>query len=272
MEINFSLERPDGKPATALAQIIEARRRELGETTKQSCVAVASNILRSLRAETKVAKEGEMNISVRLADDRYYPSFKRDKGSKGKRVSKRVLRQGKNGPVVSPDKVIWRIGNYVKGEAIHSYEIEDKISDEKTIKYIMVTRSEKDATRYAKAFHKGRVKRHKGLAKHAISLAMKAIYDKGNANDNVTQKVNEIARENVETKVTDSGFNEGEVNVHIHDKLDYATLALQNGQNSVNIAVRNAANKILGMLKQRVKQNGGSIDQSLKMSVEELDR
>jgi len=272
MEINFSLETPDGKPAEALAQIIEARRRELGETTKQSCVAVASNILRSLRTETKVAKESQMEISVKLADDKYYPSFRRDKGSKGKMVSQRVLRQGKNGPVVTPDKVVWRVGKYVRGEVIHSYEIEDKVSDQKTISYIMVAKSEKDATKYAKQFHKGRVKRHKGLAKHAIGLAMKAIYDKGSANDNVAKKVNEIARRNVETKVTDTGFNEGEVNIHVHDKLDYAALALQNGPNSVNIAMKNALNKILGMLKQRVKQNGGSLDKSLKMSVEELDR
>ena len=213
-----------------------------------------------------------MEISVKLADDKYYPSFRRDKGSKGKMVSQRVLRQGKNGPVVTPDKVVWRVGKYVKGEVIHSYEIEDKISDQKEVKYIMVAKSEKDAMKYAKQFHKGRVKRHKYLAKHAIGLAMKAIYDKGGANDNVNKDVRDLARQNVETSVRETGFNSGEVNIHIHDKLDYAALALQNGPNSVNIAMKNALNKILGMLKQRVKQNGGSIDQSLKMSVEELDR
>ena len=75
MEINFSLQTPDGKPAEALAQIIEARRRELGETTKQSCVAVASNILRSLRTETKVAKESQMEIAgTRGRRERWYRS------------------------------------------------------------------------------------------------------------------------------------------------------------------------------------------------------
>ena len=263
MEINFSLETPDGKPAEALAQIIEARRRELGETTKQSCVAVASNILRSLRAETKVAKESQMEISVKLADDKYYPSFRRDKGSKGKMVSQRVLRQGKNGPVVTPDKVVWRVGKYAKGEVIHSFEVVDKVSDQKEVKYIMVAKSEKDAMKYAKQFHRGRVKRHKYLAKHAIGLAMKAIYDKGGANDNVNKDVRDIARQNVDTSVRETGFNEGEVNIHIHDKLDYAALALQNGQASVNIAIQNAVNKIFGLIKQRVKHNGGDINKSL---------
>ena len=74
-----------------------------------------------------------MEISVTLADSKYYPSFKRDKGSKGKQVSMRVLRQGKDGPVVTPSKVIWRLPKYYKGQVAHSYEIADKVSNDKTI-------------------------------------------------------------------------------------------------------------------------------------------
>lgn len=48
-----------------------------------------------------------MDISLTLADDKYFPSFKREKGAKGKHVSMRVLRQGQNGPVVTPKKVVW---------------------------------------------------------------------------------------------------------------------------------------------------------------------
>lgn len=272
MDIELSLTTPDGKPAEALAQIIEARRRELGETTKQSCVAVASTILRSLRAQTKVAKEGQMDITVTMADDKYYPSFKRDKGSKGKNISKRVLRQGKDGPVITPEKVVWATGKYVRGQVVHSFDVVDKVSTEKVIKYIIVTGSAKEATRLAKQLHKSRVKRHKYLARHAIGLAMKAIYDKGGANDNVNKDVRDLARQNVDTSVRETGFNSGEVNIHIHDKLDYAALALQNGESSVNLAIQNAVNKIFGMIKQRLKQNGGSIDESLKMSVDELNR
>ena len=86
-----------------------------------------------MRAQTKVAKPNEMEISVTLADSKYYPSFKRDKGSKGKQVSMRVLRQGKDGPVVTPSKVIWRLPKYYKGQVAHSYEIADKVSNDKTI-------------------------------------------------------------------------------------------------------------------------------------------
>ena len=104
------------------------------------------------------------------------------------------------------------------------------------------------------------MKRHKGLAKHAIGVALKAIYDKGGASDNASQKVNELARQNVEATVKETGFNKGDVNIHVHDKLDYAALALQNGMSSVNTSIANAVNKIFGLIQQRVKQNGGEID------------
>jgi len=226
MEINLDLVSGDGKSIDALAKIIEARRKELGETTRQACVAIASNILRSLRAQTKVAKENLMEITITQADGKYYPSFKREMGSKGKNVSRRVLRQGKNGAVINPKRVIWRLPKYYKGQVAHSYEVQDKISSEKIIQYIIVAESQKDAMKYARDFHKNRVKRHKSLARHAIGVAMKAIYDKGSANDNVNQKVRELARQNVDATVQETGFNEGEVNIHIHDKLDYAALAL----------------------------------------------
>lgn len=270
MELTFDLQTPDGKPAEALAKIIEARKRELGETTKQSCVALAQNILRAVRAQTKVANPSQMDISLTLADDKYFPSFKRDTGVKGKNASKRVLRQGQNGPVVTPKKVFWKLGKYTKKQVAHSYEVQDKISDDKVIQYIIVTETEKKALRFAKQFHRSRVKRYKGLAKVAIGMAMKAVYDKSATNDNATQQVRSLANQNVDTSIQETGFNSGTVNIHIHDKLNYAALALQNGHTSLNTAVGNALNKVLGYLQQRIKQNGGDIDKSLKMTADEL--
>lgn len=71
----------------------------------------------------------------------------------------------------------------------------------------------------------------------------------------------------------ESGFNQGDVQVHVHDKLDYATPALQNGSSSVTTAMKNAVNKMFGLLKSRVKATGGKIDQSLKTTVDQfIDR
>ena len=268
MDITFDLQTPDGKPAEVLAKVIEARRRELGETARQSCVAMASVILRSLRAQTKVAKENKMDLTVSLADDRYYPSFKRDKGSK---KARRILRAGQDGPEVTPDRVVWVVGKYVKGESVHSYEVVDKIAENKTDKYIAVAETKKTAKNYAKERHKARVRRNKTLAKHALGLAMKAIYDKnGGENDDITQHAHGIAKQNVKATVYDSGFNAGTVNVNVHDGLDYAVPALKDGEGSVSVAITNALNKTIGYIQHRIKANGGSIDKSLKIAADEI--
>ena len=101
-------------------------------------------------------------------------------------------------------------------------------------------------------------------------MAMKAVYDKSASSENATEQVHKMANENVDASIQETGFNSGTVNIHIHDKLNYAALALQNGQASLNTAVGNALNKVLGYLQQRIKQNGGDIDKSLKMTVDEL--
>lgn len=64
MEVTFDLKTPDGKTAEMMAKIIQTRGEELRETTKKSCVALAINILRSLRADTNVAKDSSISITV----------------------------------------------------------------------------------------------------------------------------------------------------------------------------------------------------------------
>ena len=101
-------------------------------------------------------------------------------------------------------------------------------------------------------------------------MAMKAVYDKSASSDNATQEVRKLANENVDASIQEAGFNSGTVNIHIHDKLNYAALALQNGRASVDTAFSNALSKVLGYLTHRIKQNGGDIDKSLRMTVDEL--
>lgn len=263
----------DGRPTSNLSKVIQLRSKELGETTKQTCVALAQNILRSIRAQTRVANESKVDIEVQIADGEFYPSWKRDKGTKGKQVSRRVLRQGLNGPEVSPTKVIWHVPKYIKGEQVHSYKVFDKVSEDKTIQYILVAVSEREAHRYAKQLHKARVKRYKALAKHAVSLAMKKVYDKQNlADEQITNVARGVAIQNVEVSVVETGFNSGTVNIHVHDNLNYAVKALKNKDASVTLALQSSLNKMIGFVKQKIKAKGGSIDNSLLVPVDELIR
>lgn len=268
MTIDCKLDSPHGN-IQALSHIVALRQKELGETAKQSCIAMAINVLRSLRAQTKIANENKANISLRQSDDKYYPSFIKQKGVKGKRVAKRVLRQGQNGAVITPEKVIWRLPRYYKGQVAHSYEVEDRIADGKTIKYILVCESEKDAKKIAKQLHVSRVKRFKSLARIAISLCMKAVWNKGQI-DNASAQIMDVASRNTNVSINENGFNSGNVNVHVEDNLNYATDALRDGMNSVNTAINNAVKKAIGNIKQKIKRTGGNIDQSLLMKINEL--
>lgn len=271
MNIDLNLETANGAPAQALAAVIEARRKELGETAMQSCIAMAEGILRSLRSQTKVAKEGKMDVQVVLADDRYYPSFKRQKGTSGKNISRRILRSGKDGTEVTPERVVWRVGKYMKGEVVHSYEVTDTVSADKVYKYIVVAPSQKDAQEYAKNRHKARVRQYKGLARLAISLAMKAVYDKGAANlEGTSDKARDVATRNTQVQVSDTGINSGTASVYVHDNLEYAVDALKDGENSVNAAVNAAIRKAMGYIMHKVGQGNGDISRSLKTTVEEL--
>ena len=54
----------DGRPAEALAKLIELRSKWLNETAEQSCAAVMIDILVSLRALTEVAKPNKKEINI----------------------------------------------------------------------------------------------------------------------------------------------------------------------------------------------------------------
>ena len=145
MEVTYDLRTADGREAEAMRQIIELRRKELGETTAQCCKALAINILKSVRADTKVAIE-KGDIKIQNVDSQYYPSWQRDKDCK---LSKRVLRNGPNGNVVKEDRVCWDTKRYVKKEKYHTFAVSDKIGEGKVLEYLVVTKNERSAMRFA---------------------------------------------------------------------------------------------------------------------------
>lgn len=265
MDITLNLNSPNNGNAEAISKILEIRQKEFGECGKNACLAMALNILRSLRVQTKIANPSNMDISIQMVDGKYYVSWA---GINGTPKRKRVIRRGINGPQISNEKVIWCLPKYYRGQIAHTYEVFDKIG-EKNLRYLIVAEDEKTALARAKQIHKNRVNKHKGLAKLAISLCMKGLYNKssvefGNAD------TSRIAAENavVNTNIND-GFSKGDISIYVHDKLNYAQLALKN-PNSVNLAIQNAVNKAIGNIKQRIKNNGGQISKSLEIQLNEL--
>ena len=262
MKVDFDLKTADGKTADAMAKAIEARRKELGVTTGNACIALMLNVLKSLKADTRIADEKRSDIRVANADSKYCPSWKRTGGGK----ARRILRSGKDGCEVKPEKVVWQCGKYHKGEECHAYEVKDIVSDGKSLDYIIVCGGETEARKLAEAFHARKVRQSKGLARFALGLAGQQVYQSGNAEAvAVSDRARQTGLRNVETRVSDSGFATGDVSVEVHDRLDYAAIALHG---SVDAAVQRAVAKMLGFLAHRTKDKG--LHDSLKATIDEL--
>lgn len=78
----------DGRPAEALAKLIEQRGKWLNETAEQSCAAVMLDVLVSLRALTAKAKPSKSEIKIEASS--LVPSF-----YGGRNNAKFCLRNGK---------------------------------------------------------------------------------------------------------------------------------------------------------------------------------
>lgn len=269
--ITFDLTDPNGTPAEqAVARIVAARTKELGETTEQACTALAINVLKSLRAATKLATL-KTDITVEDVTQQYYPSFKREKGKKGKNISTRVLRAGgKFGSILTPKRVIWLCGKYRKGEQLHTYKVIDHISKEDEFQYLIVAETQKQAEQHAKKFHVAKVKRTRGLAKYVLGLAMHRVHSKESIGANVTNEAQSIGMKNAEVNVRTSGFNKGDVSISVHDKLDYAALALKNGEVEVGLAMQRALNSMTAFINKRLEGKG--ISDKLEIPYSEMPK
>lgn len=119
----------NGHDVSYLQNIIEARKRELGETTKQAATATAIQVLKSLRADTKVANPRDMNLTVRESKG-FVVGWK----TKGKRRSRCVRIGNAKGAEVNSSSVKDIAGLYFKGEIVKVYSVVDIVegSKEKT--------------------------------------------------------------------------------------------------------------------------------------------
>ena len=64
-----------------------------------------------------------------------------------------------------------------------------------------------------------------------------------------------MAFNNVAVYNETSGSDSGDVSIYVHDNLDYATQALKDGEQYVEIAVQKASNAIIGMINQKMKSH-----------------
>ena len=267
INLNFNLHGDNGETVDAMRKIIQTRNKELGETTKQSCVAMTINVLKHLRTGTKQPRETERpSLTITDVSEEYYPSWKCN--GKGKKNRYRVLRRGKDGNVINEKKVYWLCKDYFKGQKVYTFKVIDSLSETKKYEYLLVSEDQQKAKECAKERHKNRIKRFKGLAKFALGWAMHKVHDAQNPTDEINDNTRAVGLENTYTDIRETGLNSGDIDIHVEDNLEYAEYALKD--TNTDIAVAKALNKMVGYINHKLHQKG--IKDDLKINLKELEQ
>ena len=180
MDVNISAQTQDGHTLQQFSQLIEMRRKWLGETSIDSTSACALNVLTSLRVLTKIANPNKTKIEIVEL-----PGLKFSFYFNGVRKCP-CLRFG-NARFTPPQETRVRYVSIDKNAK--PYEFKFTTPKGKVIKYILVTNTANDAKRVAKGIVKARAERYKGLARRAIGVLMYKACSL-NPKDSVSQKVN----------------------------------------------------------------------------------
>lgn len=233
-----------------VCRALDARRRELGETTKQACVAIAVATLRGVRSRTRLANEKRARVTAKKDPDLVLAYSKR----KGRGIL--VGRDGNRRPTIRHG-VLWADRPTSRDSGLRVYRVTNVVSAErgKKVEWHVVAKSEADAVKAGRAQAAKRIRRRKGLARLALGYCMSDLAVQtglGAANGETTG----IARRNASATVDERGFSSGEVAVTLSDRLRYASKALKGGRKAVDDALSAALNKTRGLIVTRLKKEG----------------
>lgn len=228
MDVNISAQTQDGHTLQQFSQLIEMRRKWLGETSIDSTSACALNVLTSLRVLTKIANPNKTKIEIVEL-----PGLKFSFYFNGVRKCP-CLRFG-NARFTPPQETRVRYVSIDKNAK--PYEFKFTTPKGKVIKYILVTNTLGDAKKVAKDIIKARAERYKGLARRAIGVLMYKACSL-NPKDSVSQLVNKVADANALVAQTISQTQDRAVyNLDLFDELLYAESALKNGKADIELSI-----------------------------------
>lgn len=237
-----------------LAKVLELRRKELGETTKQATAAIVVTALKSLRALTKVANPSRNKYSIAASSLKvaFDPSNNAAflVNAAGQKVNTHNLRHA----------VRWVEKPTSRRHGLKVFRCIDIVSaaEGKSYESHVVARDAAAAKRYLKERTARRVKARKGLARLALNHCMRGLArdSMGGGSGVADGALSAIAAKNVDVRLEEKGYNSGEISIRVHDRLRYASKAVKGGPNAVDQAVSNALNRIIGMVSQKLKKEG----------------
>lgn len=242
----------NGKTLGEFCKILQERMKYMNETARDSIAACAINVLKGIRTVTKVAKESSIKVKVD-ADNTLYPSCTT-------RSAKKILcvrYKGSNERYTGNERLV-STGAAGKMNAFNVYRFEDTLSPKLT-KYLIIAPSRQAAKAKAKQIVRSRQIRYAGLARRAVSVLMMKTGTK-NVADNVPMRVSQKAKEvtdhrEVIAKAADGSG--GKYALVLTDNLNYALNAVKGGKAAVDTQMKKAMNKIVSVINQKLKKNGG---------------
>ena len=246
----------EGKPLSVLNELVEKRKKILGETTKQAVTATAIAVVKSLRAGTKTAPKKPPETSYTIEDTGYVGGWERV-GGKYHRVPRVSL--SPRAPKVAGIFPVNLAGQkYEKGEVVKVYRITPASPNMKWEKtkhkkcWYVFARSEGVAKKFAIAHVARRIMSYLGLAKTTLGFAMAAISGNGTYAGEAKSKKSLLAA----SRAADVRRVEGADNyaLVVKDLLDYSVSALKDGNSGISAAMKKAANSIAGRLRKVASQ------------------
>ena len=245
----------DGKTLDEFSRVLKSRQKYLNETAFQSIHAMMVETLKSIRGVTRVAKAAGIKVNVAQRSDLKFSYYSLGAAQTGSKAAVRMcvrtiggtrLEDGQDGKFVFADV------HGVKSAAVHVFEFKDVDGDGKV--YLISATSQSRAKRAAQNIVARRLLRYAGLARRAISALMIKTNPRGPADPvsaRVYAKANEVTT--VRNQVATNTDGSGVFSLIALDDLRYAVRALKGGQAAVDMALRRAANKSVGLINHKCK-------------------
>lgn len=237
--------------AERLARALAARQRELGETSRQSCVAIAVQALRGMRTRTRIADERRNRVTAAVSS--LYVAFDPKRGNG-------FIVDGRGRPVrLKRGGLIWAEKPASRNHGLRVYRAQNVVNaaEGKVFECHVVAKSRADAVAAVRERVKRRVAARKGLARLALGFCMHDLAVRtGLGAADAPGRVTLTARTAAKADIIETGFSSGETAVRIADRLRYAAKALKGGRAAIAEALDAALNKTRGLIVSRLKKDG----------------
>lgn len=238
----------DGKTLAQFAELIEKRRQLLNETTEQSVAACSIQLLKSLRAATRVADAKKPYSGKPIELQGLYLSF-RSLGKGGKKRIPCVRQRGSNAMIDHSKAPLVIVSNSVKAKNAKIFIWKRRSGK----MYYLAGTNPGQVQAWVKKTEKKRIRKYRGLAKHALGRLMHKVASTASVQENVQSAAETVAEKNTNVQKQSSGFNSGVYSLTLMDELRYAVNALQGGHyGDITMAMQKSMKSITHVLEKRI--------------------